>query len=532
MQPAHTARPWLSARHQKSAEESRAGAVASFQIALETVKEKFDRGELPPILASMGTKKILTSLGVALLAVLPACAAGSTTYLLRLGGARIGTLERSVEGPDTGRMTVRESTRIRMSRGDRSIEMGEDLTWTESEGLGLESFGVQRSGFGPDRWSDEFKRAGPVWRRSRSRGGPSAVDTVLCGRLIGPIAIDRFFTESPDTVRIRTLDPTTTEPATYFAHFLRADTLASRDARIACRVYVLRDSSGTSPEVLQWRDDRGEVWKENDPTLGWTSERIELAPGRAGEADLDVMQWISIPLEGKFQGGTDCTLIVERIDGGAPADAAPPIPDGVGQQVVSTVPGNAWKIIRRQESRIAPERAMDRALWRADPELAGALEPGLIVDAGDPSIHAFAERAVAGARTPAAEALALERAVRAAIRTRDLGTVFGTASQTLRDGRGDCTEHAVLLAACCRARGIPARLVAGIVPNGGQMSFHLWTEAYLGSWIPLDATRGIGSIDPCAVALQRWTQPEDGLAGFQVSLERMTAGYRFRFSEE
>jgi transglutaminase-like putative cysteine protease len=64
------------------------------------------------------------------------------------------------------------------------------------------------------------------------------------------------------------------------------------------------------------------------------------------------------------------------------------------------------------------------------------------------------------------------------------------------------------------------------------MSFHLWTEVYLGSWIPLDATRGIGSIDPCAVALQRWTQPEDGLAGFQVSLERMTAGYRFRFVEE
>jgi transglutaminase-like putative cysteine protease len=482
----------------------------------------------------MDLKKFLTVVGVAILAVLPVCASGSTTYLLRLGGARIGTLERTVAGSDSGRMTVRECTRIRMSRGDRSIEMSEDLTWTELEGSGLESFGVERSGFGPDRWSDGFRRAGSgwSWRRSRSRGGPSKIDTVLCGRLSGPVAIDRSFTESPDTVRIRTVDPTTTEPATYVAHFLRADTLVSRDARIACRVYVLRDSSGTSPEVLQWRDGRGEVWKENDPTLGWTSERIELAPGRAGESDLDVMAWISIPLEGKFRGGTDCTLVVERVDGGEPADATPPIPDGVGQRVVPIVPGSVWKVIRRQDTRISPERAMDRTLWRADPELAGALEPGLIVDAGDPSIRAFAERAAAGSDTPAAEALALERAVGNAIRTRDLGTVFGTASQTLRDGRGDCTEHAVLLAACCRARGIPARLVAGIVPNGAQMSFHLWTEVYLGSWIPLDATRGIGSIDPCAVALQRWTQPEDGLAGFQVSLERMTAGYRFRFVEE
>ena len=480
---------------------------------------------------SMGTRMQLTMLVFSALAFPPAGSAQSTTFLIRLGGAQIGSLERVVERSVEGDAIVRERTKIRLARGDRSVEMSEDLTWVERPSGELNRFVAERAGFGPDRWIDTLERSDDAWRRSRSRGGAASVDTLPGDRLTGPLGIDRLFAAGSDSLRIRTIDPTTSEPETYFARFVRVDTLPSRDSLVPCRMFVLRDSSSTAPEVLQWRDAQGAIWKEVDPTMGWTSERSELAPGTTKEPALDVMRWMSIALAGKPPRGTGCHLIVEPADGGAGPDSPPPIPDGPGQSVGrGPVPGT-WRIVRDPDP--APsDHPVDRSRWPEDRELAEALRPGLIVDSGDPDVRRFAEQAVGQASTPASEALALERAVQSAIRTRDLGTLMGTASQTLRDGRGDCTEHAVLLAACCRARGIPARLVAGIVPNGQQMSFHLWTEAFVGQWIPLDATRGMGGIDPCAVALQRWNQPEDGLAGFQLTLERLTSGYRFRFVEE
>jgi len=75
--------------------------------------------------------------------------------------------------------------------------------------------------------------------------------------------------------------------------------------------------------------------------------------------------------------------------------------------------------------------------------------------------------------------------------------MFGRASEVARSREGDCTEHAVLLAALCRARGIPARVAMGLVHSeaAGGFAYHMWTECWLGGrWMPLDATLGQGGI--------------------------------------
>lgn len=78
-------------------------------------------------------------------------------------------------------------------------------------------------------------------------------------------------------------------------------------------------------------------------------------------------------------------------------------------------------------------------------------------------------------------------------------TGFASAKTTLLNRSGDCTEHAVLLAALARAAGIPSRVAAGLLYNakpggGGRFVYHMWTEVWLGqggagAWIPLDATQ-------------------------------------------
>ena len=68
-----------------------------------------------------------------------------------------------------------------------------------------------------------------------------------------------------------------------------------------------------------------------------------------------------------------------------------------------------------------------------------------------------------------------------------------TARKTYDTKAGECGAHSILLAAFCRALGIPARVVWGCmyVPNyGGAFGQHGWSEIYMGKagWITVDTT--------------------------------------------
>lgn len=69
----------------------------------------------------------------------------------------------------------------------------------------------------------------------------------------------------------------------------------------------------------------------------------------------------------------------------------------------------------------------------------------------------------------------------------------GSALETLQRGNGSCGSQSMLLAALCRASGIPARIVWGCLYTpeyGGSFGHHGWNEIYVGEagWIPVDVT--------------------------------------------
>ncbi|GDY11636.1 hypothetical protein LBMAG53_05140 [Planctomycetota bacterium] len=91
-------------------------------------------------------------------------------------------------------------------------------------------------------------------------------------------------------------------------------------------------------------------------------------------------------------------------------------------------------------------------------------------------------------RAAAAEALRL--AVRSHITGKDLGVGDATALETFNSHRGDCTEHAHLLAAALRIAGIPARIEIGLVYSAdfGGWCGHAWNSAVVdGVWTHLDS---------------------------------------------
>lgn len=125
-------------------------------------------------------------------------------------------------------------------------------------------------------------------------------------------------------------------------------------------------------------------------------------------------------------------------------------------------------------------------------------------NAEDPEIVALATKAVEGITSNFERAKRLRVAVRDHIQKKNLGVGFATASEVVRTREGDCTEHAVLLAAALRAVKIPSRVVSGVIYTEefegmrNVFVYHMWTQAFVqrggadgqmeNNWIDMDAT--------------------------------------------
>lgn len=118
--------------------------------------------------------------------------------------------------------------------------------------------------------------------------------------------------------------------------------------------------------------------------------------------------------------------------------------------------------------------------------------PSRFIECADPLIVELAGKATADVEEADQKAFAIERFVRSHVKDRNLQTAMATALEVAKTRAGDCTEHAVLLAALLRAEKIPSRVVMGVVhvPSQGAFIGHMWTEAWVnGQWMPLDGTR-------------------------------------------
>lgn len=175
---------------------------------------------------------------------------------------------------------------------------------------------------------------------------------------------------------------------------------------------------------------------------------------------------------------------------------APPIPETGSQSVVSTDGARVTISVNVASPNPAPEQ---------DTENREYLDPSAMVASRDPLVREIAERAVRDipAGETRARAAALMKAVDRHISKKTLDVGFAGAAETARRREGDCTEHAVLLAAVLRSIGIPSRVAGGLLYVSEfagvrhVFGYHLWTQALLTvdgttRWIDLDATLSSG----------------------------------------
>jgi hypothetical protein len=124
-----------------------------------------------------------------------------------------------------------------------------------------------------------------------------------------------------------------------------------------------------------------------------------------------------------------------------------------------------------------------------DPKILEFLEETSYIQSNHPDIISLAEKCTNGKKNAIDAALAIEAFVSEYIEKKDLSVGYASALEVLKNRQGDCSEHALLVAALCRAVGIPARIVVGFAYIGDMFMGHAWTEAYIGDkWRGLDAS--------------------------------------------
>ena len=104
----------------------------------------------------------------------------------------------------------------------------------------------------------------------------------------------------------------------------------------------------------------------------------------------------------------------------------------------------------------------------------------------------FAESAVDKEVEPKAIALAIRNRVYNYLDKTESDQILASALVAATERKGDCTEHAMLVASACRAQKIPARVAIGLIYDepSESMVYHMWTEVWTGNnWFPIDATR-------------------------------------------
>lgn len=265
------------------------------------------------------------------------------------------------------------------------------------------------------------------------------------------------------------------------------------EERELLRIESSLNIAGTKINSTMWADEAGEVLKMSMPGLNHetfrTTKEIALRPIDKTEFDLGRHTVVQVDKPISMPHSTTRVVYRARLKNGSPTEVFAKC----RSQLVKKIDE------RTAEITVRAIRPASESTSGSDSEAptAADLQPNNLIQSDDGAIISLAERFAEGQTDPWELAKTFEAGVRGYIHSKDFSQAIASASDVVRSREGDCTEHAVLLAALCRAKGIPARVAIGLVyyaPAQG-FAYHMWNEVWIADgWVPIDSTLGLGGI--------------------------------------
>ncbi len=295
-----------------------------------------------------------------------------------------------------------------------------------------------------------------------------------------------------------------------------------RNVDLLGRVVALREVTTTmtmpmTGEIVttSYVDDELRQQKTVMPMMGMQIEMVacakEFALGKNDVLELINKMFVASPVPLEKVGSAKS--ITYHLSPTADANSLT-IPSGDNQSVR---PGKAGGLIVTVEPVAAPAGAGFPYKGK-DKTILEAMQPNRFLQSDNKQIIKLARRAIGGTKDAAGAIKKIEAFVGDYIENKSLSVGYASAAEVAASRQGDCTEHAVLTAAMCRAVGIPAQVVTGVAyieDFAGLQGFggHAWVQAYVGGdpagrepgkWVGLDAafkSAGLGGYDAGHIAL-------------------------------
>lgn len=466
-------------------------------------------------------------------ATAPATAPGgeSRWFQVLLEDRPAGWMHTQTRATPTGTLETLTAMEVALDRGALRVRIGVDSAFEETaEGKPLRAKQVQKYGAMATTQEVEFKE-GQIELVSRQGDRetrrPLAAPTGPAAGWLPPAAAQRYteakLAEGAREVRLWTFDlGAGTKPFEVVLTYRGEENVEVLGKVVPATAWDQSASVLPGMVMKLYLDAKGEPVKSTLPMLPGMNMTLVLADEALAKAEVDPPAMLDLMLVAPDRPLQEPRRLRKAVyelalDRGGQARAAVPASKPADGQATDWLPpttaaqtaarGAEAGRIRVVEDLDAPPAEADRAapddscrrsttlLNFEDPKLRELL--GRALPAGTSST-----RPAKGEDSPA-DAERLRRFVHHYIHEKNLSVGFATASEVARTAEGDCTEHAVLLAALLRGAGIPSRTATGLIyvdeflGREGVFGYHMWSQAWLdpdgagpapGRWVDLDAT--------------------------------------------
>ncbi len=436
---------------------------------------------------------------VLLTALLPAAVAAETKveYLAVLvGGKKLGYVEHTREAAG-GKVTTSQDMVLTIKRMDIAMELRQSESAVETAAgkplsfKAVQDFGIMAQAIegkvGKDGMVDVTVTSGQTTKKMTM---PWPKDAVL-----------------PEGLRLLSASKGLKEGTQYTAKAFTGSMLkalevavtvgATKDVDLLGRVVRLTEVKTvmTGPtgqiESTSYVDENFDALKTVVPMMGMQLEMVACSKAFAmSESDtLDFFEKLVVPSPRPLSDVRSARSIRYRVR-----------PSGEGAKLVFLATPSQ-KVVREEDGNstitVSPASAAKGVGFPykgKDAAAAEALKPTRFLQCDTKEVVGLAKIAVGEAADAAEAARKIESYVGRYISDKNLSVGYATALEVAKSKQGDCSEHAVLAAAMCRAVGIPAQVVTGLahVEKLGDRTDvfvpHAWFRAHIGGkWIDYDA---------------------------------------------
>lgn len=451
----------------------------------------------------------------------PAAETSDVWFEATLGGAAMGYLHETVVRGDDGQLTTTVESDFTMRRGGDLVAIKGIDEWVESvDGLPL-SYRQTRK-MAVETLELEVTVAPDRLRLRKSDGKDAMFSTVQHdGDFLFPRAIEALHASKglvPGTeYSFKAFDPDFEEITTYAVRVVGEEQLdILGEARDATRL-VLTSDLYEGVEFIEWRSKDGALLREEAPEIG-TARQLTSSDAAMREreaADILAVSRVTTNVALRSAGDVDDALYEIWVEG---EDAS----DFLIEDLRQRIEGTTDRGVLLRVSRVVPEPGTTMKFPVRSTPLKDYLDGNPLMQTWYPRLLGTAAKQVWGAEQDTwTGASQIENWVYERIEDKGMGVAFASAREVLERLSGDCSEHAILMAAMTRAVAIPTKVVSGVVHTNGEFAYHMWVEVWTGEgWFALDPTIGAGSVDATHIKLAESAIPGGRVAELSLGIMR------------